>query len=156
MAGNPPSVPTAISVFGARVHNLKNIDLKNIDVEVPLGKFVAVAGVSGSGKTTLVLEALVPALRSLAEDTPLPAPVTSIDARDARRVVVVDASPIGSNVHSTVAAYSGVMDELRRSASSSPRTWDATSTGPCSCSTSPASACIRWACASCSGSGTGS
>ncbi|WP_412053723.1 hypothetical protein [Arachnia propionica] len=81
MAGNPPSVPTAISVFGARVHNLKNIDLKNIDVEVPLGKFVVVAGVSGSGKTTLVLEALVPALRSLAEDTPLPGPAGSATGR---------------------------------------------------------------------------
>ena len=53
MAGNPPSVPTAISVFGARVHNLKNID-----VEVPLGKFVAVAGVSGSGKSSLALGVL--------------------------------------------------------------------------------------------------
>ena len=54
---------------------------------------MAVTGVSGSGKTTLVLEALVPALRSLVEDTPLPAPVTSIDARDARRVVVATGTP---------------------------------------------------------------
>ena len=52
MAGNPLSVPTAISVFGARVHNLKNIDLKNIYVEVQLGKFVAVAGESGGNRKT--------------------------------------------------------------------------------------------------------
>ena len=88
--------------------------VRALDVAIPEQRLTAVTGVSGSGKTTLVLEALVPALRSLAEDTPLPAPVTSIDARDARRVVVVDASPIGTNVRSTVATYSGVMDELRR------------------------------------------
>lgn len=85
-----------------------------LDVAIPEQRLTAVTGVSGSGKTTLVLESLVPALRSLADDTPLPAPATSIETGRARRVVVVDASPIGANVRSTVATYSGVMDELRR------------------------------------------
>ena len=84
-----------------------------LDVTVPEQRLTAVTGVSGSGKTTLVLEALVPALRSLADDAP-GAPAVSINASHASRVVVVDASPIGTNVRSTVATYSGVMDELRR------------------------------------------
>jgi len=96
-------------VRGARVHNLRDLD-----VSVPLGRIVAVAGVSGSGKTTLVLEALVPALASLAGGGPLPALATSLATDATRRVVVVDASPIGANVRSTVATYSGVMDGLRR------------------------------------------
>ncbi|WP_130873265.1 excinuclease ABC subunit UvrA [[Pseudopropionibacterium] massiliense] len=96
-----------------------------LDVAIPEQRLTAVTGVSGSGKTTLVLEALVPALRSLAEDTPLPDPVTSIDARDTRRVVVVDASPIGTNVRSTVATYSGVMDELRRTYARTPASKEA-------------------------------
>ncbi|WP_180272009.1 excinuclease ABC subunit UvrA [Actinomyces ruminis] len=85
-----------------------------LDVAIPEQRLTAVTGVSGSGKTTLVLESLVPALRALADDAPLPAPATSIQTEQAQRVVVVDASPIGTNVRSTVATYSGVMDELRR------------------------------------------
>ena len=85
-----------------------------LEVEIPQQRLTAVTGVSGSGKTTLVLEALVPALRSLEADTPLPHPATSLDPGATRRVVVVDATPIGANVRSTVATYSGVMDGLRR------------------------------------------
>ncbi|MBM6980360.1 MAG: excinuclease ABC subunit UvrA [Actinomyces succiniciruminis] len=85
-----------------------------LDVAIPEQRLTAVTGVSGSGKTTLVLESLVPALRALADDAPLPAPATSIQTEQTQRVVVVDASPIGTNVRSTVATYSGVMDELRR------------------------------------------
>ncbi|EPH05907.1 excinuclease ABC subunit A [Propionibacterium sp. oral taxon 192 str. F0372] len=88
--------------------------VRALDVAIPEQRLTAVTGVSGSGKTTLVLEALVPALRSLADDASPPAPVTEITASHARRVVVVDATPIGANVRSTVATYSGVMDELRR------------------------------------------
>ncbi|WP_240611327.1 excinuclease ABC subunit UvrA [Actinobaculum sp. 313] len=85
-----------------------------LDVAIPEQRLTTVTGVSGSGKTTLVLESLVPALRSLADSAPLPRPATSISTGEAQRVVVVDSSPIGSNVRSTVATYSGVMDELRR------------------------------------------
>jgi len=96
-----------------------------LDVAIPEQRLTAVTGVSGSGKTTLVLESLVPALRSLADSAPLPAPATSIEADATRRVVVVDASPIGSNVRSTVATYSGVMDELRRVYARTPAARDA-------------------------------
>ena len=110
----------AIRLETAPIHTVRALD-----VAIPEQRLTAVTGVSGSGKTTLVLEALVPALRSLAEDTPLPDPVTSIDARDTRRVVVVDASPIGTNVRSTVATYSGVMDELRRTYARTPASKEA-------------------------------
>lgn len=85
-----------------------------LEVEVPQQRLTTVTGVSGSGKTTLVLEALVPAVRSLDAGTPLPLPATSVDPGALRRVVVVDATPIGASVRSTVATYSGVMDGLRR------------------------------------------
>ena len=85
-----------------------------LETRIPEQRLTAVTGVSGSGKTTLVLEALVPALASLASGGPLPAPATSLATDATRRVVVVDASPIGANVRSTVATYSGVMDGLRR------------------------------------------
>ena len=99
----------AIRLETAPIHTVRALD-----VAIPEQRLTAVTGVSGSGKTTLVLEALVPALRSLADDAPPPAPVTAIATGRARRVVVVDATPIGANVRSTVATYSGVMDELRR------------------------------------------
>ena len=83
-------------------------------VEIPRGRLTAVTGVSGSGKTTLVLESLVPALRADIAGEPLPAHVRSVDAAGLRRANLIDATPIGANVRSTVATYSGVLDDLRR------------------------------------------
>ncbi len=85
-----------------------------LDVEIPKGRLTAVTGVSGSGKTTLVLESLVPALQTAATGEPLPAHVASVEPSGIERVNVVDATPIGTNVRSTVATYSGVLDDLRR------------------------------------------
>ncbi|HIY84672.1 MAG TPA: excinuclease ABC subunit UvrA [Candidatus Rubneribacter avistercoris] len=88
--------------------------VKPLSVDVPRGRLTAVTGVSGSGKTTLVLESLVPALAACAAGTPLPAHVRLVDAPGIARVNLIDASPIGINVRSTVATYSGAHDELRR------------------------------------------
>ncbi|MGW6443370.1 excinuclease ABC subunit UvrA [Lentzea sp. NPDC055074] len=85
-----------------------------LDLDLPHGRLTAVTGVSGSGKTTLVLESLVPALRAKTSGERPPAWVAEVDAGAITRVNVVDATPIGVNVRSTVATYSGVMDDLRR------------------------------------------
>ncbi|BDF69699.1 excinuclease ABC subunit A [Oscillospiraceae bacterium] len=85
-----------------------------LDLDIPKGRLVAVTGVSGSGKTTLILESLIPALRAAIEGTPLPAHVKAVDAPGIGRVNLIDATPIGMNVRSTVATYSGVLDDLRR------------------------------------------
>ena len=88
--------------------------VRPLHVEVPRGRLVVVTGVSGSGKTTLVLEALVPALAAAAAGERLPAHVRWVDAEGVRRANLIDATPIGINVRSTVATYTGVHDELRR------------------------------------------
>lgn len=85
-----------------------------LDVSIPRGKITAVTGVSGSGKTTLILESLVPALEAENKGKALPEHVASLDSAEGTSVHVVDATPIGINVRSTVATYSGVMDELRK------------------------------------------
>ena len=85
-----------------------------LNVAIPRGRLTAVTGVSGSGKTTMILESLVPAIEACTEDRPLPAHVASIDPAGVERVRIVDSTPIGINVRSTLATYSGVMDMLRR------------------------------------------
>ena len=85
-----------------------------LEVCIPKGRLTAVTGVSGSGKTTLILESLVPALEASAAGTPLPAHVKALDAPGIARVRLIDATPIGINVRSTVATYADVHDELRK------------------------------------------
>ena len=88
--------------------------VRPLAVDVPRGRLVVVTGVSGSGKTTLVLESLVPAINAAAAGLPLPSHVRSVRAEGIRRAELIDSSPIGINVRSTVATYAGVHDELRR------------------------------------------
>ena len=88
--------------------------VKPFSVDIPKGRLVVITGMSGSGKTTLVLETLVPALASVEQDKPLPAHVEGIDPCGLRQAKLIDASPIGINVRSTVATYSGILDDLRR------------------------------------------
>lgn len=85
-----------------------------LDVDIPRGRLTAVTGVSGSGKTTLILESLIPALQAKAAGRALPDHVAAVDAQAITRVNTVDATPIGVNVRSTVATYSGILDDLRR------------------------------------------
>ena len=88
--------------------------VKPLEVHIPRGCLTAVTGVSGSGKTTLVLESLIPALRAQIGNERMPLHVLDIDANGLRRVNLIDSTPIGANVRSTVATYSGVLDDLRR------------------------------------------
>ena len=88
--------------------------VRPLDVDIPKGRLTAVTGVSGSGKTTMVLESLVPGLAAAIEGRPLPAHVTNIEAEGIRHVKLIDATPIGINVRSTVATYANVHDELRK------------------------------------------
>lgn len=88
--------------------------VKPLEVDIPKGRLTVVTGVSGSGKTTLILESLVPALASLTAGGKLPAHVKSVSAEGIAHVKLIDATPIGINVRSTVATYANVHDELRK------------------------------------------
>ena len=94
--------------------------VKPLEIEIPKGRLTVVTGVSGSGKTTMVLESLVPALQAKTGDAALPAHVREIRADGIAHVKLIDATPIGVNVRSTVATYAGVHDELRKLYARSP------------------------------------
>lgn len=88
--------------------------VKPLEVHIPKGRLTVVTGVSGSGKTTMVLESLIPALQAQINGTRLPEHVKSVIVEDISHVKLIDATPIGINVRSTVATYVNVHDELRK------------------------------------------
>ena len=88
--------------------------VKPLEVDIPKGRLTVVTGVSGSGKTTMVLESLVPGLQAVTSGGKLPAYVKAIQAEGITHVKLIDATPIGINVRSTVATYANVHDELRK------------------------------------------
>ena len=122
-----PPVPTDelfdrghIRMATERIHTVHPLE-----VDIPRGRLVAVTGVSGSGKTTLVLETLIPALRAAAAGERLSGHVRWIDAEGVARANLIDATPIGANVRSTVATYTGIHDELRRAFARTPEAKEA-------------------------------
>lgn len=99
----------AIHLSTAAIHTVKPLE-----VDIPKGRLTVVTGVSGSGKTTLILESLIPGLQVAIDRKVLPAHVKSVTAEGIRQVKLIDATPIGINVRSTVATYANVHDELRK------------------------------------------
>ena len=99
----------AITMSTGRIHTVQPLE-----VRIPKGRLTVVTGVSGSGKTTMVLESLIPALQARISGASLPAHVKGIEAGGIGQVKLIDASPIGINVRSTVATYANVHDELRK------------------------------------------
>ena len=99
----------AITMSTGRIHTVQPLE-----VRIPKGRLTVVTGVSGSGKTTMVLESLIPAMQARISGASLPAHVKGIEADGIGQVKLIDASPIGINVRSTVATYANVHDELRK------------------------------------------
>ena len=95
--------------------------VKPLEVNIPKGKLTVVTGVSGSGKTTMVLESLVPALDAIINDKKPPEHISNIEAEGIKFVKLIDATPIGINVRSTVATYANIHDELRKVYAKNPK-----------------------------------
>ena len=98
-----------IHLSTGRIHTVQPLE-----VDIPKGRLTVVTGVSGSGKTTLVLESLIPGLQAYIGKNRLPDHVKEVEAGGIRQVKLIDASPIGINIRSTVATYANVHDELRK------------------------------------------
>ena len=88
--------------------------VKPLKVDIPQGRLTVVTGVSGSGKTTMVLESLVPALENISNQKKLPEHILKIEADGIKQIKLIDATPIGINIRSTVATYANIHDELRK------------------------------------------
>lgn len=99
----------AIHLSTASIHTVKPLE-----IDIPKGRLTVVTGVSGSGKTTMVLESLVPALAASIDGKPLLKHIRAVDADGIEHVKLIDATPIGINVRSTVATYAGIHDDLRK------------------------------------------
>ena len=99
----------SINLSTSNIHTVKPLDVK-----IPKGRLTVITGVSGSGKTTLVLESLIPALENSIAGKNLPPHVKNIEADGIKQVKLIDATPIGINIRSTVATYANVHDELRK------------------------------------------
>ena len=101
----------SLRIIGAREHNLQDVD-----VDIPLGNFVAVTGVSGSGKSTLVRDILLPVLMQRIYSSKTPAGkhrrIDGIEHLD--KVIDMDQSPIGRTPRSNPATYTGVFDHIRK------------------------------------------
>ncbi len=100
----------SIKIYGARGNNLKNID-----VEFPLGKFIALTGVSGSGKSTLLLNTLYPALMRALYGSKIESGAHDVISgmENIDKVVDIDQSPIGRSPRSNPATYTGVFSNIR-------------------------------------------
>ena len=104
-----------ISMKTSEIHTVKPLEVK-----IPKGRLTVVTGVSGSGKTTMILESLIPALEARLNGKKLPAHVLEINADGIAHVKLIDATPIGINIRSTVATYANIHDELRKIYAKSP------------------------------------
>lgn len=98
-----------IHLATAQIHTVKPLE-----IDIPKGRLTVVTGVSGSGKTTMVLESLVPALAATIDGKALPEHIRAVNAEGIEHVKLIDATPIGINVRSTVATYAGIHDDLRK------------------------------------------
>ena len=111
-----PRTPAATLFSEGRLHLSTGAihTVRPLEADIPKGRLTVVTGVSGSGKTTLILESLVPGLTAAVRGEPLPAHVLSVEPAGITQVKLIDATPIGINVRSTVATYANVHDELRK------------------------------------------
>ena len=105
-----------ISMSTDRIHTVKPLE-----VRIPKGRLTVVTGMSGSGKTTMVLDSLIPAVEASVSGGRMPPHVKEISAEGIRRIKLIDATPIGINIRSTVATYANIHDELRKIFAKTPK-----------------------------------